>query len=1042
MAALDDDSEDEGVSHANIASTTRKSTPKKELGGLPNAVPDYEVELVDSDAEDSGSATLAKKTEARSNANKADTSGSSAYERMKQQLLSKPEAPQTKPATNAASSGESEDDEPVPTKAVRKRLSKPVHRVSKSPTSTSAHSREASPTLFVSPAAPSSTRLLDDNVAGFAASDSDDLPELSFNPRLRELLAEQKAKRQAKEAAACKKADEQLKAQMTKRAQLLKSFKEIYSSEMDDGMDEDALRSLTQQSKPTRKAGRKALEEMSRETQRMARNQQLAHEAKTKKKITTKDLFKVFNFRQGNDRPATPPAHADDENTRSGVLVSSDIECQSGKDTPPTSPPQHHDFQDKFTFPTGGNEEDYIIRTGIEAESDGEDLPTLQEVFSQPVKVDKRKTKTTEPSLHPPKPHVEQNKRSTLPKQFRVLPPQNLDADSDDDLEIVAKKPSRFAVFDQLPTNNGSDKQSFRTLRALAHLNTSEKPATKGHTSLTMGELQTQLQERARQQALLEKLEKIERLRAQGIEISTEEDNEQLQRDVEVILGLEQARTDAQDLAKKEREAATKDGDGEGARDILSDDEDEDGDWVEEQDEAEADADVELSGSEDEDQDVDGEEEGDGGILIDNEAGEDEDEEVENEDEDAPEQSEAMDLDELADDDEEAAIDAPSRIRAMGRGRKVVIDDEDGEEDAAQPPTQASQASQDDTMAAFGFQVPKMNGLGLTQMFNSTMGELESLGEDTQDQGSLAFLRESPKLSGFGFSMTQDSQSLLVKDSQTSPATNEEETQFSFGMSQFPSQMQVGSAASPTKFSEVPEPTQDAGFETFRARLADSNEPHSTVETVMAPIPESPAVVKKGKLRRRAQTVAVLSDDEEGSDNEANTAADGGFDLTTDAFDVLFKAAKKAPVAEAYDKQRSEAKKMVEEQAEESEDEYAGLGGVSDDEDNGEMDEEMKEMIDEGPVDIDEGKIAQLYADKERAEDEKNLNKLYKDITTGGLRRKRGMDLGDLSDSDEEADERLRERQIKNQRMRDALLKDEKIGKIGMFSYSRFRGHC
>lgn len=49
------------------------------------------------------------------------------------------------------------------------------------------------------------------------------------------------------------------------------------------------------------------------------------------------------------------------------------------------------------------------------------------------------------------------------------------------------------------------------------------------------------------------------------------------------------------------------------------------------------------------------------------------------------------------------------------------------------------------------------------------------------------------------------------------------------------------------------------------------------------------------------------------------------------------------------------------EQAEESEDEYAGLGGASDD-DSGDEDEETKNMIEHGEVDVDERQIAAFYA--------------------------------------------------------------------------------
>jgi mediator of replication checkpoint protein 1 len=1051
LAAFDDDSDDGENAQAKQGDPRSVISPRKELGGLRNALPNFDVDFDDSDAEDQRPAKAGmQKLDVGITSLDNDASGSSAYARMKQQLLSKPNTSQPRPAPlvqshddsdsepipaantarrtipRARSSTESDDDEPIPTKKlVRKALTRPVRRVSKSPTPASQLPRPTSPSLFVSPTASPSTPPQHDNSAlpSLSDSESDELPDSVMNPRLQELVAKKRAERQANAEAERKKTEEARKAEKKRQVELRKSIKEVYSSEMDDGMGEDDLRALTQLSKPTRKASRKAMEEMNRETQRMARNQQLAHQAKTKKKITTKDLFKVFNFRQDDVSADKDLAHTDDELNKTDALVSSDAEGHTGKDTPPTSPPSQDDYNDEFKLPIAPeNDDDYIIKTGVENQVDDDELPALQNTFTQPQpkRTDKGKARATEPNFAHSYTPSEESKHTFVPKKLRVVLPQQIEDDSDDELEIVpTKKPSRFAAFDQLPGNKVNKEQSFHALRTLAHLNSSERAPPKGRTSLSMGELQMQLQERARKQALLEKQEKIDELRARGIIIQTDEEREQDQLALESL--LERARNDAQTLAKKEKDAAKKEGNEGETKDILSDDEEEDGDWAE--DEEDDDVEVELSGSEDED----GEEAGDlaeadeeGGLLIDNEAGEDEDDEGE-------EEEGAISLQELivggnnASDDDDDNIGAPLRSKIKSRTRQVIVEDED--EDMEVPTSNKPQPSQDDTMAAFGFHAPQTTELGLTQLFKGTMAELDS------QQDSLAFLRAlpAPLIPGVGFSMTQDSQSQRVQDSQTSSADNEE-TQFSFGLNQFPSQSHPESAVSPTKFSEVPEPTQDAGFEAYRAPVGPNNAPHSTVDTVMASIPETPLLKKKGKLRRRNDEVAVLSGAEE-SAGEASESEE--FDLSTNAFDALFKPLKKAPTTEAFDKQRSEAKKMIEEQAEESEDEYAGLGGASDDESNGEMDEEMREMIDEEPVHVDEGELAKFYADKERADDEKRIDKLYKDVTTGMLRRKRGADLDDLSDSDDEAEERRRRKQREFAKMRKALLEDENIGKIG-----------
>lgn len=68
-------------------------------------------------------------------------------------------------------------------------------------------------------------------------------------------------------------------------------------------------------------------------------------------------------------------------------------------------------------------------------------------------------------------------------------------------------------------------------------------------------------------------------------------------------------------------------------------------------------------------------------------------------------------------------------------------------------------------------------------------------------------------------------------------------------------------------------------------------------------------------------------------------------------------------------------------------------------------------------------------SDRERASDEKEVERLFKDITTGMLRRKRGADY-DLSDSDDggEARRRLKRRQFA--KMQKALFSDERVKKM------------
>jgi mediator of replication checkpoint protein 1 len=70
-----------------------------------------------------------------------------------------------------------------------------------------------------------------------------------------------------------------------------------------------------------------------------------------------------------------------------------------------------------------------------------------------------------------------------------------------------------------------------------------------------------------------------------------------------------------------------------------------------------------------------------------------------------------------------------------------------------------------------------------------------------------------------------------------------------------------------------------------------------------------------------------------------------------------------------------------------------------------------------------------LHRDRERANDEKEVERLFKDITTGMLRRKRGADY-DLSDSDDDGEARRRMKRRQFAKMQKALFSDERVKKM------------
>lgn len=69
------------------------------------------------------------------------------------------------------------------------------------------------------------------------------------------------------------------------------------------------------------------------------------------------------------------------------------------------------------------------------------------------------------------------------------------------------------------------------------------------------------------------------------------------------------------------------------------------------------------------------------------------------------------------------------------------------------------------------------------------------------------------------------------------------------------------------------------------------------------------------------------------------------------------------------------------------------------------------------------------HSDREREQDEKQVEKLFRDVTTGMLRRKRGADY-DLSDSDDDGEARRRMKRRQFARMQKALFSDERISKV------------
>jgi mediator of replication checkpoint protein 1 len=762
------------------------------------------------------------------------------------------------------------------------------------------------------------------------------------------------------------------------------------SSENADGM------RLAKQARPTRKASKKALEEMNRETQRMSRNMQLAHQARTKKKITKESLLARFNFQ-------TTPASKIEVHVSSSSPVASEDEAEKGQSTPPTSPPRD------FTTPK--------LDKGKGRASSLEQAEEIPDVFQMGVPGS---------DVHieePLKPSIKLLNQGDAVKVSTARPIWSDNDDSESDLEVVTSRADKrkYAAFERLRAKKATEAPSQIALRSLANLIGEDRRSSMNAAAVGMS-----LRKAARMQAREEREHRIADLKAKGVLIQTAEERDREQQDVEDL--LERARQEAADIQKREKAAAKKEGNY--TKDDLDDEDDSDDDFAGEES---IDEDVD-SEADDEDVKSGDEAEKDTKGLLDNEV-----------DGDESASESAVETETNSGDQSDASMDEPSlpRNSTYRQSRKVRVVSDDEDESVERPLQSPSRLPVSKTPQSLTRSVKKqIPGLpmsddlpiGLTQAFAATMADSQSqVLSNSEEQDSLQMTADlpSPNIAMAPKLSRLDSVD-MVSDSQPASQTQPLNLDLSFTQSQMvPQSPKVQSGVYGTQATPSQpyfEPTQDAGYlmspfmgNRFAAETPEQPEPHSTVDTVIVPeaLQDSPIVQRRVRLRRGR----INADD---SEEEA-----AGPDQATSAFTVMQKAAAKK-ARETFDKNHSKAREIVDEAAEESEDEYAGLGGASDDDANDEEDEEDRKMIDEDTqVGIgDEAKLAKLFADRERQQDEAAVSKLMRDIATGGLRRKRGNDDLDLSDEEEAVVRRREAKRREFAKMRRELLKDEAVGKI------------
>ncbi|KAL8766862.1 MAG: hypothetical protein Q9194_006152, partial [Teloschistes cf. exilis] len=974
------------------------------------------------------------------NAKVDDQSSGDAYSRMKKLLMERsPKSPTHERSVNNSQMPRlTDEDDILPVLATRRRQpSRTALNTFPSPSASSKTPPRSSPGLFVTPEKekePTSQVRLASASRSPCDDSGSELPEdPQANGRFLALVArkeeERKAKARAEEDRRAKRRERFLQERRGGRDR--DGHRMRRSSDESDGPD---AKRLSQHVKPTRKASKKALEEMSRETQRMNRNMQLAHQARTKKKITKESLFARFNFRT-QEPTASSAVLATSSSAVASSNPASDAEAKRVADSPPTSPVTAEEGNSKTV---AAREEPIRVSNGnLEVQSAflEDELPDLGDVIAQSQEIHPFKENRLAGNgivNNAPKQRETQSKNKTVAKKsvrVRVSKPAektHAKSESGSDLEILPEipKPRKLDIFDRLPAQKAREGRSMQKLRALAYLTSPDKRGRNTKAHLSFGDMQNSLQKRARQQAARATAERIQDLKDRGVIVQTAEEREKDQAELENL--LEKARREAVELKQQEKDASKREAKANG-QEISDNSSGEDEDY-EENDADESD--MELSGSdEDDERDPDASQansgEDDNG-LVDDQASE--------------ASSESGDIEPPHEGDEELdpvdgtsdAEDEPSLAAHKRRRRNMIVEDDEDEEMQGQQ--EAVNATQDQSQEPINPGLPMFADapMGLTQAFAATMADSQTQANGHQsagdlEQDSLAFLGAPPEPEIPIFDVDDSLQ--MIADSQEMNATeSQSQAKITFDFSQ--PRIQESDAEIPaSQMSQIPDPTQDVGFglsSPAPARFASI--PPSTVDTFILPgnvAPDSPAAKKKGRLRRKMDL--VMDDGLETSYMAGHDRKDQG--ISPDAFDVLKKGAKKASAAVEFDKKKSKAQEMVEEQAQESEDEYAGLGGASDEESGVEMDEDVQKMIEQGDVEVDEGQLAAFYADKERASDEKAVEKLFKDINNGMLRRKRGADF-DLSDSEDDGEARRCRKRREFAKMRKALLENENVGKI------------
>jgi mediator of replication checkpoint protein 1 len=316
-----------------------------------------------------------------------------------------------------------------------------------------------------------------------------------------------------------------------------------------------------------RKASKKALDEMQRETQRMARNMGLRPEIKTLKKIEMSTIFAKFGFVP--NKPATEETAVVD-----ATLSPEQIIEQRGRETP--APPPENPSKSRIDTQTPVQPPKDVDMVDSDYESGSDDL------LPSPSKIASTIAAYKKANAAP--------KKSPTPRKVQfTLPPASSSSDSDSDVEIIPP-PSRLST--HLATPDRKRVKRANLIRSLANIKSPVQNRSPGR--MTQKELDATLSREAAVQSAQKREERRAELKKLGIDVEKVVEKRDL---------LEEAREEARRIREEEG--------GEESDEEYVDEEENDADFDEEsgddamesgedEEDAEESADEEMEGSDDE----------------------------------------------------------------------------------------------------------------------------------------------------------------------------------------------------------------------------------------------------------------------------------------------------------------------------------------------------------------------------------------------------------------------------------------------------------